>query len=79
MHVNKILRSFYFVLVHNQEKLSTSSQLCGGGRGLEAGSKLPLSPSKAADGEDQNVGVCNTAAGGPKPQLEDRQPSGRQR
>lgn len=33
VHVNKILRSLFFVLAHDQEKLSTSSQLRGGGRG----------------------------------------------
>lgn len=33
VHVNKILRSLFFVLAHNQEKQSTSSQLCGRGRG----------------------------------------------
>lgn len=31
-HVNKILHFLFFVLVHKQERLSTSSQLCGRGR-----------------------------------------------
>lgn len=43
MHVNKILCSLFFVLVHNQEKPSTSSQLCGRGGG---GSRVGAGPQR---------------------------------